>query len=778
MYYSHIVADINYDLSISAAKLTKIEGFKYDRKENKVMVELIICEKPAAAKKIAEALADTKAKKQVYLRKIPYYTLTHNGKEIIVACAVGHLYSLSEKEKKGWIYPIYDIEWKPAAGVRKNAKYTKPYLNAIKKLAKDAEEFTVATDYDVEGEVIGLNIIRYGCRKKDANRMKFSTLTKDDLIEAYENKTKHLDWGQAHAGETRHMLDWFYGINTSRALTASIKTTGMFKLMSSGRVQGPALKLIVDKEKDIQAFNPVPFWQIELLGEAEKKDVDSWHENDKFWEKKQAKQIYEKIKKEKKAVIDNVEKKRFNQNPPFPFDLTSLQIEAYRTLRISPKNTLAIAQELYTAGLISYPRTSSQKLPGKIGYQKILRLLSKQFPKESKFLLAKKTLFPNEGKKQDPAHPAIYPTGIMPSKLDQDKKNVYELITRRFFATFGNHAVRETMNIKINCKDEIFIAKGTTTIEPGWHILYERFTPEKEEELPAVKKGQIIDVKKITLHDKETNPPNRFTEASIIKELEKRNLGTKATRANIVDTLFQRDYIEGKPIKATELGIRTINTLEKYNPGIVDEKLTREFEEDMEEIRVGKEKEENVLEKSKKVLNKIMKTFKDKEKNIGKELAKAQKETRDELSTLGPCPVCKKGLLQIRRGKFGFFAACNRYPKCKTTFSLPSNALLKPAKKICETCNYPMILVIKKRKRPQEVCINPKCPSKLKGYTKEQLKKIKDIESGKIKPLCPKCKKGHLKVRKSVYGSFIACDQYPKCRYIEQMKKEEKNKTS
>ncbi|MBW2966165.1 DNA topoisomerase I [Candidatus Woesearchaeota archaeon] len=736
------------------------------------MYELIICEKPAAAKKIAEALADNKPKKETYMKKIPYYRLTHKGKEIVVTCAVGHLYGLAEKEKKGWVYPVYNIEWKPIADVQKSAKFSKQYLNAIKKLAKEASEFTVATDYDVEGEVIGLNIIRYICNKKDANRMKFSTLTKDDLIEAYENKIPHLDWGQAKAGEARHILDWFYGINTSRALTSAIKTTGMFKLMSTGRVQGPALKLIVDKEKEIQAFKPTPYWQIQLLGETEKKELDSWHEKDKFWDKKQAQEIYNKIHKEKIATIDNVEKKRFNQAPPTPFDLTSLQIEAHRTLKVSPKHTFEIAQDLYTSGYISYPRTSSQQLPAKIGYKKIINALSKKYEKETKILLNKKTLKPNEGKKTDPAHPAIYPTGIIPSKLDKDAFNMYDLIVRRFLATFGDPAVRETMNIRIDCKKEIFIAKGTITIEPGWHLLYGRFTPAKEEELPQVEKGQSIDVKKITLHDKETQPPKRFTEASIIKELEKRNLGTKATRAQIIDTLFQRDYIEGKQIKATELGIRTIGTLEKHNPDIIDEKLTREFEEDMEEIREGKEKEENVLERAKKVLTKIMEKFKKDEKEIGHELATAQRETRDELTTLGPCPVCKEGQLQIRRGKFGFFAACNKYPDCKTTFSLPSNAMVKPAKKICETCGYPMILVIKKRKRPQEICLNPKCPSKLEGYSKEQLKEMESIESGKLKKKCPKCKIGNLKVRKSVYGSFIACDRYPKCRYVEPLKEE------
>jgi len=155
----------------------------------------------------------------------------------------------------------------------------------IKKLSKEASSFTVACDYDVEGEVIGLNVIRYACNKKDAARMKFSTLTKPDIIEAYEHKSLHLDWGQAKAGETRHYLDWYNGINFSRALTSSIKSAGSFKIMSTGRVQGPSLKIIVDREKEIRAFKSVPFWQIELLGEIKKGKIEAWHKEDKFWEK-------------------------------------------------------------------------------------------------------------------------------------------------------------------------------------------------------------------------------------------------------------------------------------------------------------------------------------------------------------------------------------------------------------------------------------------------------------------------------------------------------------
>ena len=218
---------------------------------------LIITEKPNAAKKIAEALADNKAEKKSTRDKVPYYLLTHEGKELVVACAVGHLYGL--KQKEGILkskYPVFDIEWAPTSEISKSSAFSKKYLLNLKRLAKDAKDFIVATDYDIEGEVIGLNIVRFACKQKDAKRMKFSTLTKEDLVKAYENASPHLDWPQAQAGETRHKMDWYFGINLSRALTTSIKATGSFKLMSTGRVQGPALKLIVDKEKEIQAFKP------------------------------------------------------------------------------------------------------------------------------------------------------------------------------------------------------------------------------------------------------------------------------------------------------------------------------------------------------------------------------------------------------------------------------------------------------------------------------------------------------------------------------------------
>jgi DNA topoisomerase-1 len=179
----------------------------------------------------------------------------------------------------------------------------------------------------------------------------------------------------------------------------------------------------------------------------------------------------------------------------------------------------------------------------------------------------------------------------------------------------------------------------------------------------------------------------------------------------------------------------------------------------MEKIRGKKQEEEKVISEAKKAIIKIIDDFKVNEKKIGKELADAFKETRDEMSFVGKCPVCKKGDLQVRRGKFGQFIACSKYPDCKTTFSLPAGVLVRSAKKECSECSYPMVIIIRRGKRPQEVCINPKCPSK-----KIDVEKNKD--EGKE---CPSCKKGKLILRKSIYGSFLGCSNYPKCRYVQKL---------
>ncbi|HLP79777.1 MAG TPA: DNA topoisomerase I, partial [Acidobacteriota bacterium] len=611
--------------------------------------ELIITEKPSAAQKIAQALADRGAEKS-HIGEVPFYELTHNGKPIKVACAVGHLYTVAEKDKsKGWTYPVFDLEWKPTSQVDKSADYTAKYVKAITQLAKEASEFTIATDYDIEGEVIGLNVILHACKQKDANRMKFSTLTTPDIVKAYENKSHTLDWGQALAGKTRHELDWYYGINLSRALSLAVRAAGAFKVLSSGRVQGPALKVLVDKEREIEAFIPTPYWELELhsaVKEAGKVvEIIAQHKEEKFTEEAKVDAILASIKDEKSGKVTNVSAKQFDQAPPTPFDLTTLQVECFRVHKIAPKSTLALAQELYIGGFISYPRTSSQKLPPELGYKKLIDALSKQpaYADLAKELLKKPTLKPNDGEKVDEAHPAIFPTGIVPAKLDGSQHKLYDLIVRRFLATFADKATRETMTVEISVKDQPFLTKGTRTVTKGWHTYYGEYASFEEVTLPALKVGEILPVKKIEKYAKQTKPPKRYTAASIIKELERLGLGTKSTRAAIVDNLYDRGYVNEKSIEATNLGKKTCQTLEKYCPRILDSELTRHFEDEMEEIRKKTKTEQQVLDHSKVILTEILSEFKLKEKDIGKELLAANRETQDAAATIGPCPTCKEG---------------------------------------------------------------------------------------------------------------------------------------
>lgn len=720
------------------------------------MPELIIAEKPNAAKKIAEALADSKVHKGK--GSVPFYEIRHNGEKITVACAVGHLFTVSAP-KKTYTYPQFDTLWEETYKVDKNAAFTKNYVTMLKQLSRTHDVFTVATDFDIEGEVIGYNVIKHICKEKDAHRMIFSTLTKDDIVEAYANKRKTLDWGQANAGVTRHELDWYYGINLSSALMSAIKKAGMFKVLSSGRVQGPALKMLADKEREIRAFIPEPYWQVHLAGTLKGQSIEAFHKEEKIPEEKRADEILEKTKGKPAAIADR-DVKTFKQAPPHPFDLTSFQVECYRVHKISPKETLSIAQELYVGGFISYPRTSSQKLPAKLGFKKILQQLQKQstYAEPAAFLLSKPSLQPNEGKKTDEAHPAIYPTGQIPDAINPRAQKVYDLVVRRFLATFGDPAVRETVRATIAINQEPFICKGIVTKEKGWHILYGKYATFDEVVLPPFVVGDPVAVKAIEKLSKETKPPKRYTQASIISELEKRNLGTKATRAQIIDNLYNRGYVNNKSMEVTDLGMKTCDILEKYAPEILDEQLTRRFEEELEQIRKKKLTPNQVLAEAQQVLTSLLEKFKKQELTIGTALKEAQIETRDAAETIGKCPNCEKGTLKIRKGKYGQFIGCDSYPDCKTIFNIPRNAIVKPSKKVHES-GLPMIL-IQTGKRTNEVCVDPKYNGTIEEQQADEGEKVYPEEG----MACPNCSEGKMVLRKSFYGSFLGCNRYPTCK--------------
>ena len=706
---------------------------------------LIIAEKPNAALKISQALADDKVNVSESEDGVKFYDFTRGGRKFVAVPAVGHLFSLKDVSKKGWTYPVLDYEWRPTFEINKKAFFAKKYFQNIMKIAEGADDFIVATDFDQEGAVIGYNIVRFICKSEDGKRMKFSTLTKQDLVESYKNIMKHLDFPQIESGLARHELDFLWGVNTSRALTLAIKKAGKklnFYLLSAGRVQTPMLYFLSTKEKEIKAFKSDPFWQIEAKMKLDKKlEIVAPHVADKFWKKPEAEAIHSKCKG-KDAKVKSIETKQYKQSPPVPFDLTTLQTDSYRFFGWSPKQTTNIAQALYEGGFISYPRTSSQKLPPQIGYESILRSLA-SINAYSKFAnkILGGAMVPNEGKKEDPAHPAVYPTAEVPSieKLKSQEKKLYDLIVRRFLSVFAPHSLRESMKVTFNINGEDFSATGRRTLEKGWTEFYGKYASVDELIFPAMKEGQIVKVDSLDMLDKETQPPARFSQGSIVREMEKHNIGTKTTRAQILQTLYDRGYVQGKSIEVTDLGMKVSNALAKYVPDIVSEDMTRNFEIEMEKIEKGKKKRETVVNEAKKVLIKISKEFKENEDKIGVDLEKAILVTKEKQSILGPCPNCGKNLkiLWSPRTKKRF-VGCSGYPACRTGFPIPLFGMITTIDKICEKCNTPIIQCWRKGRRPFRMCLDPKCETK-KDWAKPKPAEA-PAEAQKVEPKAVKTK--------------------------------------
>ena len=695
------------------------------------MATVIICEKPDAMDHIAKALAENELRIKRSRYGVNYYEFYRNGKKHIAVSAVGHLFNLKQRSK-GSGYPVFDADWMPSFEIAKKSAFSARYFRTLEEIAKNNEgELISACDYDNEGSLIAANIIKFIFDKEDAKRMKFSTLTRQDLINAYENMMPHLDLENIVAGETRHYLDFYYGVSASRALTSAIKKNSKrFAILSAGRVQAPTLVILADKEMEIRNFVPQPYWQLQLILSINGNEFIALYEKEKIWDKKEAEGIFEKCKG-KSAIVDDVKKKKYAQPPPVPFNITSLQTEAYRLFGFSPQYTMSIAQKLYTNAVISYPRTSSQKLPPQIGYREILESLSKIKKYESlcKALLSLPELKPVEGKLTDMAHESIHPTVEPPrgiNYLSGSAQKIYDLICRRFFSLFAKDAIRESIEVVIDVGGNKFLTGGRRTLEKGWMEFYGLYAKFDETSLPDLRKGDRLNVKKLELLDKETSPPPRYSQTSIIKEMERLGLGTRSTRSDILQTLYDRNYITDRNIRVTELGLKLAEVIKKYVPDFADEKLTRKFEKDLEEIIQGKEKKEKILSKAKRAVIKISEEFKKNEDKIGKELGEAVVQAQNDKNIIGKCLNCGKDLkIMFSPRTRKYFVGCTGYKDgCRTAFPLPHNASFQKLDKVCDKCKTPIVKVLRKGRRPFNMCLDPKCETKADwGKSKKVSKK-------------------------------------------------------
>lgn len=679
---------------------------------------LVITEKPDAARRLATALAEGNVEVRTK-RGASYYLIERRGKQHVIVPAVGHLFTLKQRGK-GWTYPVFDVTWLESYKANRRSLFSKKYLLNIKELAEDALEHIIATDYDTEGRIIAYNILRFICNTDRAKTMRFSTLTASDLREAYENAADELEWGMINAGIARHFLDYFYGVNITRALTLALNKNAKlgFQILSAGRVQAPTLNMLLRREQRIRQFQPTPYWQIELHAEQRGTNVVALHTNDKFWEKRDADAVLVRCQGKTPRVV-KVLRRQYRQTPPPPFNLTDLQTEAYRFFGYTPLRTLNVAQTLYTQGWISYPRTSSQQLPEIIGYRRILTALSRlrKYEALATELLTRTRLRPSEGRKRDPAHVAIYPTHEPPQKrLTGPQGRVYDLICRRFLATFAEAAVRETMKVTIQMGMDAFRTEGSRTLERNWHRFYQPYIRFKETLLPTMEEGDELVFHELRLIDKETQPPARYTQASLIKTLEDKGLGTRATRAQIVKTIFDRKYATEGSVRITQLGETVVEILREYCPKIVSEKLTREFEAKMEQVYDGKIDKDDVIQDARHLLTDILDRFKKKEDEIGKKLVEAFRRAQNADTYVGVCPECGNDLRVIYSKKTHLrFVGCDGYFKGLCTFSspLPQRARIQPVTTTCKHCDYPMVMVFSKgKRRPWFLCLNVKCPNK------------------------------------------------------------------
>ncbi len=681
---------------------------------------LIITEKPDAAQRLASALDDTGKARRILENGVPYYE-AYRDKRIIVVPALGHLYTVSTDTKHRNKYPVFNYEWVPRYKAERGASRIKFWLQTISKLSKEADAFVDACDYDIEGSIIGYCILKYACDGKEsvAKRMKYSTLTEDELKNAYASLLPHLDFNLIDAGLARHEVDWLYGINLSRALTNAAKNFGKkYVTLSTGRVQGPTLKFLSARERNIVCFVPIPFWSVDAKVKIGHKVFEVEHQCRAIYAKEDAEAVVTACRG-KIGKVESVETERFSQAPPLPFDLGSLQSEAYRVFGYAPMRTSSVAQRLYLDALISYPRTSSQKFPSSIGYEKIIENLAKNISctRLAGILLARPTLKPTEGKKQDPAHPAIYPTGKIPQKnLAGAEKNIYSLIVHRFMATFGDPALRQSIKVTLNVNEQEFLLNGKQTLAEGWLCFYEGFVRLQDRSLPPIKEGERVQFQKVTLQNKFTKPPPRYNPGSILKRMEQGNIGTKATRAGIMQTLYDRDYIRENRIAVTELGIEVTDILRTYCPSVVSVEFTRELEEKMGRVEEGKETKQNILNEAIEILKPVMANLKVNEDAVGERLSRAVNRTELEEITIGSCHTCRGGKLIIQHSKKTGkrFVGCTNYfnGTCKTAFPLPQRGTIKVSGKTCKNCGWATVIVWLKGRRPWNLCFNPQCPSK------------------------------------------------------------------
>ncbi len=695
--------------------------------------DLIIVESPAKARTIQNFL----------------------GKEYEVIASKGHIRDLP---KSSFGIKIEDDKFIPQYRVDKDhAQITKQ----LKEKAKKANTIYIATDEDREGEAIGYHIAHaIGKKPEELPRIVFHEITKNAIKKALENP-RTIDMHRVNAQQARRLLDRIVGYKLSPLLGSKIQ-----RGLSAGRVQSAALKLVVDREREIRAFKPQEYWSIEAVFNDtipasiyayEGKKLDKLDiKNEKI-----AQEIVQKAKSEN-FVVAKIEKKQRISKSPAPFMTSTLQQAASSQLGFSPKKTMTIAQKLYegvqtpkgVTGVITYMRTDSLNI-AKEAKEAARELIAKKFGQE--YLPQKPKSYTSKNKNAQEAHEAIRPTmldftpEIAKEYLSADELKLYTLIYNRFIASQMKDAIFETQTIYFQSPSTTFKATGRKLLFDGFYRVLGN--EDKDKLLPEFKEQEEATLTSIEAKQHFTEPPSRYSEASLIKTLEQLGIGRPSTYAPTIALLQARDYVklEKRQLIPTDIAFTVIEVLEKHFPDIVDSSFTAKMEEELDEIANAKKDWQKVLKKFYDPFIELIEK--------GKKEIKSQKMAEP----IGrSCPECGSELVK-RKGRFGEFIACSGFPKCKYTEQIEKEEP-KSSDEVCEKCGSPM--VIKRGPRGEFLACSayPECKN-----TKPLAKK----EPKKLKIKCPECG-GEIVERFSRRGKFYGCANYPKCTFVSKFEPVEK----
>ena len=763
-------------------------------------MKLIVTEKNDAAGQIARLLSDSGKPKADKVYDTPVYRFRRGGEDCVTIGLRGHILQpdfppeLKFNDEEGWFgvtaegevlpadvpdglaRPPYDTKRKPYLKDGIDIKGWKiaslPYLvwapiektpaekgiiRSLKNLAKKADSVVIGTDFDREGELIGsdaLRQIREVAPDVPVSRARYSAFTKAEIDHAFNNLVE-LDQDLADAGESRQYIDLIWGAVLTRYLTTA-RFSGFGNTRSAGRVQTPTLALVVERERERMAFKPEDYWVISgEAGHGEEEPFKVSHTTARFWDKDAADAAYANVAGAKEARVTAVERKSRTQRPPAPFNTTSLQAAAAAE-GISPARTMRLAESLYMDGLISYPRVDNTVYPSSLDLKDCVRTISKvpQYAPTCKALLSQPKLTATRGKQETTDHPPIYPTGAAdPERLQPAAWKLYNLIARRFLATLMGPATIEGTKVTFDVNGEPFQASGNVLANPGFRSIYP-YGLKKDDQLPELHEGDVCDVRKMDLLAKQTEPPARYSQGKLIQEMEKRGLGTKSTRASIIDTLYQRKYLKNDPCEPSQLGMAIIDALNTYAPRITTPEMTSELEDDMTKVAEGTDTQTQVVTHSRALLAGMMDGLIEHTEDLSEAIADAV--TAD--AKIGVCPKCGRDLVVKTSAKTrGSFAGCMGWPDCDVTYPLPQGRIeaLEGEAAVCPDCGAPRIKVQPFRQKAYETCINPACPTNREP----------DVEVGVCHACAEAGRTGKLIAHKSERTGkrFIRCTNYDDC---------------